>query len=468
MTLQERRQRYVNKNREKVRNSQRDNYQRTRLQRNARRRELQKGRRDTGDKENANPVEDASDQTQPTSISASDATQNQLPNPQQSSHSFLFVPLDKINEIGRLKSLAIPASKDSAKSLPYFDIELIDSLVDRFGDGFAARGETPVLHQGVLLMEVMKFCYKQEVIYMNVDELTRTCRQYGARHMSLGLRPLVIFLYQTTYSMDWVWLNRLFDELTALPHDKPLRTYPCRTELVWEARKLGDIQVLDDIARLAKHKRFQYRPITCSGSGRCALAEHSKTVQKRSSSCGSRHVKINSCRTSSLHCEIEGKLPATKQPTISTAVYFHQEFVDTFDSIGEFRVFLVCERCGQGLRNRRAKIIHTIRTKFEDDDIIAYNVTATESSYHELHEFALYIMSCLRDRYDWEEKFESLEVGVRLDIAISNDERFFVNEITRWYAADWFSLSTLGPPHTQLCSSFATALDAYFSYRNAP
>jgi hypothetical protein len=66
------------------------------------------------------------------------------------------------------------------------------------------------------------------------------------------------------------------------------------------------------------------------------------------------------------------------------------------------------------------------------------------------------------DPYDWED-FESLEAGVRLDVAISNDGRFFVNEITRWYAADFFSLSTLGPPHTQLCSSYATALHEYFS-----
>ena len=84
-------------------------------------------------------------------------------------------------------------------------------------------------------------------------------------------------------------------------------------------------------------------------------------------------------------------------------------------------------------------------------------------SYQELHKFALYIMSCLRDRHNWEENFESSEVSVRLDVAISNDGRFFINEITRWYAADFFSLSTLGPPHTQLCSSFATALDEYFS-----
>ena len=306
---------------------------------------------------------------------------------------------------------------------------------------------------------------------MNVDQLTATFRQHGARHVLLGSRPLVIFLYQTTYDLNWTWLDHLFNELIVLLHDKPLRTYPRRTELVWEARKLGDIQVLDDIAQLAKEERFQYRPRTCSGSGPCVLIGHPRTTQKRSNSCGSRNVRIISCRTKQLRCQALGGLPATKQQAIGTVVYFHQEFVDSFDSIGEFRVFLVCERCSHALRGRRARVIHTIRTSWnKDNDIIALNATATDLywiesklSYQDLHEFALYIMFCLRDRHDWEENFESLEVGVRLDVAISNDGRFFVNEITRWYAADFFSLSTLGPPQTQLCSFYATALHEYFS-----
>jgi len=194
-------------------------------------------------------------------------------------------------------------------------------------------------------------------------------------------------------------------------------------------------------------------------------------MQKRSNSCGSRNVRMINCRTKQLRCHVPGELSTTKQQTIGTAAYFHQEFVESFDTVGEFRVFLVCERCDHALRGRKAQIIHTIRTTWNrDGNFVALNATATDLywkewklSYQELHEFALYIMSCLRGRHDWETNFESLEVGVRLDIAISKDGRFFVNEITRWYAADFFSLSTLGPPHTQLCSAYATALHEFFS-----
>ena len=60
--------------------------------------------------------------------------------------------------------------------------------------------------------------------------------------------------------------------------------------------------------------------------------------------------------------------------------------------------------------------------------------------------------------------FESLEVGVRLDIGVSGKKGrcFFVNEITRFYAADFFSQHTLGAPQQEVCMGFAEALDGYF------
>ena len=234
---------------------------------------------------------------------------------------FLFVPLDEIREIWGLKSLVIPATGDHAnKYLSCFDTSYIEDLAKRFGDGFAAQRAKPMLHQGVFLMEVMKLFYRREVLYMNVDQLTTTFRQHSARHVLLSSRPLVVFLYQTTYDLNWTWVDQLFNELIVLLHDKPLRTYPRRTELVWETRKLGDIQVLDDIAQLAKEERFQYRPKTCSGSGPCALVGHPRTTQKRSNSCGSRNVRTISCRTKQLRCQAPGGVPATKQQAIGTVV----------------------------------------------------------------------------------------------------------------------------------------------------
>ena len=86
----------------------------------------------------------------------------------------------------------------------------------------------------------------------------------------------------------------------------------------------------------------------------------------------------------------------------------------------------------------------------------------------DLTRFALYVYVHLRGRKDWKEKFESLEVGVRLDIGVGEDprtnaKRFFVNEITRVYFASHFSRQTLRGSKQQVCIAFAEALHNYFS-----
>ena len=108
-----------------------------------------------------------------------------------------------------------------------------------------------------------------------------------------------------------------------------------------------------------------------------------------------------------------------------------------------------------------------------------------------LHEFALHVYEALRARGDWEMHYESLEVGVRLDVGVGSsrrsvgreeggsgrrreggeggkgrvevtEKRFFVNEITRFYCADYFSQHTLGAPQQEVCWAFAEAMDGYF------
>lgn len=84
---------------------------------------------------------------------------------------------------------------------------------------------------------------------------------------------------------------------------------------------------------------------------------------------------------------------------------------------------------------------------------------------NDLHAFALYVYGRLRGREDWEVGYESLEVGVRLDVGVGKGrkrKRFFVNEITRVYAADFFSQHTLGAPQQEVCWGFAEAVDGYF------
>ena len=83
----------------------------------------------------------------------------------------------------------------------------------------------------------------------------------------------------------------------------------------------------------------------------------------------------------------------------------------------------------------------------------------------DLHEYALYIYARLRALEGWKEQFESLEVGVRLDVGVGKgkgEKRFFVNEITRFYGADYFSQHTLGAPQQEVCWAFAESVDGYF------
>jgi hypothetical protein len=195
----------------------------------------------------------------------------------------------------------------------------------------------------------------------------------------------------------------------------------------------------------------------------CILRHHEQTVQKRSTSSGGHNVKIITGCTRYLRCQRNGNASTPKQHQSGAFVYFHQEFVESLLSC-EFRIFLVWD----GTLNR-PRILHTIRTTWVDGEIHASNVTDTDfywkgfnTSKEELHRFATFIHGTLCARKDVNDHFESLKVGVRLDIGVSGDGRFFVNEITRWYGADFFSMTMLGPPYTQLCSSYATRLHEYF------
>ncbi len=110
--------------------------------------------------------------------------------------AFVFSPLDPVCKIWELKNLAIPAPTHS--KLPGFDADKIDYILKLFGDGFGTPEPTLTLHQGIVLMEIMKSFYGREILYINFDDLVPTILQHGARHPLLGSRPRVIFLYHTT------------------------------------------------------------------------------------------------------------------------------------------------------------------------------------------------------------------------------------------------------------------------------
>jgi hypothetical protein len=78
----------------------------------------------------------------------------------------------------------------------------------------------------------------------------------------------------------------------------------------------------------------------------------------------------------------------------------------------------------------------------------------------ELKEFAIFIYQELRNRGDAEVHYESLRVGVGLDIGISeaaNDGHWFVNEVTQAFDADQFPAHHLPYPHTLVAEAFSEA-----------
>ncbi|KAH7562994.1 hypothetical protein J3E72DRAFT_389826 [Bipolaris maydis] len=126
----------------------------------------------------------------------------------------------------------------------------------------------------------------------------------------------------------------------------------------------------------------------------------------------------------------------------------------------------------EGIRGRIGKVIAIAKTAFEPStQALAVRRFDTEDLHPPLQrchlvEFALFVFEALRARPDSMLIFESLEVGVRLDIGlayIDTVNKFFVNEITRWYGAHYFSHHILGEPKTQICKEFASAFSAFLN-----
>lgn len=86
----------------------------------------------------------------------------------------------------------------------------------------------------------------------------------------------------------------------------------------------------------------------------------------------------------------------------------------------------------------------------------------------QLEQFSLYVFEALRSRDDHLFAYESLEVGVRLDVCVADnkhgEKRSFVNEITRWYNAHYFSHNICVEPKTQICKAFSKAFSNYVRY----
>jgi hypothetical protein len=250
--------------------------------------------------------------------------------------------------------------------------------------------------------------------------------------------------------------------------------FPSEEEHRWEDQKIGDIIALDEIARSQAalgNDKFAYRPRTCFGARPCRLADMNDNVSvvlKRSHSAASEHVKVTrasdrkqlGCYKKDVSELRERSLPDTEH------IWFHQEYVEPLRSLGEFRVFIACDAASGKPRvvsvahTRPAKGVYGVHAlsavSFEDRE-------RSEALDAELKEFAMFIREQLLTRPDAQTHYESLRVGVRLDIGRSEDGRWFVNEVTRMFGADQFASYHLAYPHIDVAEAFAEALRRYLT-----
>ncbi|KXX76724.1 hypothetical protein MMYC01_209300 [Madurella mycetomatis] len=247
--------------------------------------------------------------------------------------------------------------------------------------------------------------------------------------------------------------------------------FPSETERRWELGKIGDIRALDEIAKeqeaLGNH-RFAYRPRTCFGVGKCTLADlddNDLVVLKRSHSAASEHVIITKAgnRDRLLYYRQDAR-ELDGRPPRDPGHWFHQEYVPNLQSFGKFRAFIACDGAPE-----KARVVSVAHTKPKDNVVAVYAFSSVafdeRKSYMtqmaEMKEFALFIHGKLLSQYNAQGRFQSLQVGVRLDIGRSEDGRWFVGEVTRAFDADQFAGYHLPYPHTHIAVAFAEAFRQY-------
>ncbi|KAK4893660.1 hypothetical protein LTR49_028475, partial [Elasticomyces elasticus] len=173
--------------------------------------------------------------------------------------------------------------------------------------------------------------------------------------------------------------------------------------------------------------------------------------------------KANLCPRSSQVTSPAFALDAGSQPH-----WFHQEYVSTLATVGEFRVFIVATKDDA----LGGEVLHTVRTKTSDrlmsvcavDFDLSEHPSATGLDRSQVEDFALYVYDRLRSLRS--PTYESLEIAVRLDIAVAppnaaSSGRLFVLEVKRFYAAHLFCAAASPDPKCQACERVARAIGRF-------
>ena len=388
---------------------------------------------------------------------------------------------------------ADPADKRRSDegSFDMFSDGPMKEMVETYGENFANYGGPgdPALHQYIVTCQLLRnfersmifksWSWLQEQMEIISQEPSPTMKKRSARKPSASPEVAEVFRDEThrcvillrPASRDTNLLADIYSPLEVQKAFRPtgsMKIFPSQSEFLYCSGKLGDMEALDDVA----NGDASYRPPTCRMSAggsyhlkhdSCPFNESEDYVSKRSNSYGCQHVEF---RTSSIETVVHRHVGPER--------WFYQECIPSFQDPGEFRIFIVTTNDSSALRRRRGHIIHSILTHFADNgDIVPVALAGQhwvkiQQKYPTLtpaalEQFALHIFDALRNREDATAKFESLDVGVRLDIAISPLGTLFVNEITRIWDADFFSERTLGCPCLEIAFSVAQAVHEVFS-----
>lgn len=388
--------------------------------------------------------------------------------------------------------VGIPAGSETIKRNPYLhapicfkDLEifeemdspfkaismgLLGTLKDKLGPGFLEFDDDNIrnvayVHQSVLMMLFVAHLSSTTIEFYNWE----TDKQ-SFMHEALASHHDQVLLFISNTSCDETAedLYSVTDYLEAVRAN--FKVYPKRSEWSWCLQKVGDIRTLDDAAQQSN----AWRPKTCFGIGECSLTQPQggQMVLKRSHSCAGREVKVVAmtkrdkllCKTPVPSQAAKHTRRGRKQDThVHKFLYFHQEYVPTFRSTGEFRVWVcsgqvVCAfrtKDDENLPGKPMALRQLDTNDYSDFNWYSPDKGARKQKYDELLQFVLNTDSHIRQLRS--DRFDTVQTGARYDCGISPDHRFYVNELTRFTNADTFS-GLLAPPHDQIIGALAKVI----------
>jgi hypothetical protein len=178
-----------------------------------------------------------------------------------------------------------------------------------------------------------------------------------ARKSHAEKKKVIIWLDAVQDIHPYIWM-RAYDALT----NECGYIYPPREEVAWADFKIYDMQAFDRIAEVDR----TFRSLVCypEAQDRCLPPDKSRTVFKRSHSCGCEHVQMTKENAHGVpRCEDRPPIDYDdKLPKQGYYRWFHQDYVSSLVEFGEFRVFMATK--GGANSPRQPYVVHTIRTKW--------------------------------------------------------------------------------------------------------